>query len=157
MPTYQTNEWNDEIRAIVEDVKVKAKLSKEAVFRELDRFGASYDVLRHAYYRRRASDQALTDRVKYAAGKFLEEFEGKTSDQAVIAVLESNLRRSGASLTVLQKAVTRMCLACAGEMEVKLATCWDGTCPLRPASPLPLRKAGVSSAVPFVAEDLGRE
>jgi len=36
-------------------------------------------------------------------------------------------------------AIERMCNYCAGADETKNPTCWDGSCPLRPVSHLPLR------------------
>ena len=45
-----------------------------------------------------------------------------------------------ASLSKHRRAVKKFCYACAGATIKDLdATCWDGGCPLRPISPLPLR------------------
>ena len=43
------------------------------------------------------------------------------------------------SLKVYASAVDLMCKVCAGD-EDRVPTCWDGTCPLRPVSPLPLKE-----------------
>ena len=42
------------------------------------------------------------------------------------------------SLRVYAAAVDLMCKVCAGDEDL-VPTCWDGTCPLRPVSPLPLK------------------
>jgi hypothetical protein len=51
---------------------------------------------------------------------------------------ETDISR-GKRLQIYAAAVDLMCKVCAGEDE-KLPTCWDQTCPLRPVSPLPLRR-----------------
>ena len=50
---------------------------------------------------------------------------------------ESEIEHAG-KLQRYAAAVDLMCRVCAGDEE-KTPTCWDGTCPLRPVSPLPLR------------------
>lgn len=45
-----------------------------------------------------------------------------------------------AMLAKHRRAVSKFCYSCAGVAEDNLeARCWDGGCPLRPVSPLPLR------------------
>jgi hypothetical protein len=98
-------------------VKLGVKLN--ALFNLMPQFGKSVHWARERYY----GGTFVTDADLYWVN-------ARVND-------ESEIEHSG-KLQRYAAAVDLMCRVCAGDEE-KTPTCWDGTCPLRPVSPLPLR------------------
>ena len=75
-------------------------------------------------------------RERYYGGTFVEDIDiewvraAQVGESAVLPVDRMRL---------MVTAIERMCNYCAGADETKTPTCWDGACPLRPVSHLPLR------------------
>ena len=101
-------------------VKLEVKLN--ALFTLMPQFGKSIHWARERYY----GGTFVTDADLYW-------INARVSDETEIEY-SAKLQRYAA-------AVDLMCRVCAGDEE-KTPTCWDGTCPLRPVSPLPLRILG---------------
>ena len=101
-------------------VKLEVKLN--ALFNLMPQFGKSIHWARERYY----GGTFVTDADLYW-------INARVSDETEIEY-SAKLQRYAA-------AVDLMCRVCAGDEE-KTPTCWDGTCPLRPVSPLPLRILG---------------
>ena len=101
-------------------MKLEVKLN--ALFNLMPQFGKSIHWARERYY----GGTFVTDADLYW-------INARVNDETEIEY-SGKLQRYAA-------AVDLMCRVCAGDEE-KTPTCWDGTCPLRPVSPLPLRILG---------------
>ena len=101
-------------------VKLGVKLN--ALFNLMPQFGKSVHWARERYY----GGTFVTDADLYWVNARLND--------------ESEIEHAG-KLQRYAAAVDLMCRVCAGDEE-KTPTCWDGTCPLRSVSPLPLRIHG---------------
>lgn len=139
-PRKATNEWHAIVRALVDDLKRKHKMSRAGVFRAFDRLGVRHTTVRDVYYGRRAADAHLTAVIKAAGAELYDEVAPAYSRFAPLAVVEDLLRAATEDIRRMQKSVDAMCLACAGQADGDAPTCWDGSCPLRAMSPLPLRR-----------------
>jgi hypothetical protein len=105
------------------------RCSRTEVFRKISaKQGVSFHWVRERYYGGQIPNKKELGWVRIMAG-------------APTAGVQE-LRQSKALIDVIQKhqgAISKFCHSCAGEpVGSPEALCWDGRCPLRPVSPLPV-------------------
>lgn len=142
MSKVEPNGYNEEVRAILDEARSRAGLSKDGAMKALSGYGISHGTLRAIYYDQRLGTQEFAADLVKAVDALL---AGSTREEAAKAQaihLSEELEKAQRDRRVLRRAVALMCGVCMdGE-----PTCWDGSCPLRPVSPLPYARAGATSA-----------
>lgn len=101
-------------------------------------------VLAYLYGHRRIADKFLLDFIQFAAKRdraAANEIVQRIKMSAPQKPATKALMTSARNGEMMQKAIDKMCLSCAGDTPEDGGFCWDGKCPLRAFSKYQLRKS----------------
>ena len=132
----EPNEHNTLTREIIETACKKTGATRKGLMVALVPHGVNYSSTHGVFYCYIKGSQGFTDRLVQAVGQLTDSYAANV-DAKVVAVQERE-RRANAELRKMRRAVEAMCIACAAPEAGETPRCWDGTCPLRSVSPLPL-------------------
>jgi hypothetical protein len=137
---FPPNEHNTIVREVIEVACQKTGATRKALMVALVPYGVNYSTTHGVFYSVIRGSQSFTDQLVEAIGRLQESYSPANDiDQRVVA-LRNRDRKMSAELREMRKIVERMCIACAAPDKGETPRCWDGTCPLRAISPLPLAK-----------------
>lgn len=132
----EPNEHNTLTREIIEAACKKTGATRKGLMVALVPHGVNYNSTHGVFYCYIKGSQGFTDRLVQAVGQLTDSYAANV-DEKVIAVQERE-RGANAELRRIRQAVEKMCIACAAPDTGETPQCWDGSCPLRAVSPLPL-------------------
>jgi hypothetical protein len=135
---FPPNEHNALTREIVETACQKTGLSRKPLMLALVPFGINYNTAHGVFYCVIRGSQDFTDDLVKAVAALVDGFVPAAPESEKILALRSKEKATHRELRKMRLAVERMCIACAAPDKGETPRCWDGTCPLRSISPLPL-------------------
>jgi hypothetical protein len=137
---FPPNEHNTLTREIIETACQKTGLSRKPLMLALVPFGINYNTTHGVFYCVIRGSQDFTDDLVKAVGALVDGFTPHAPDNDKILKLQAKEKAAHRELRKMRRAIERMCVACAAPDKGETPQCWDGTCPLRAISPLPLAK-----------------
>lgn len=115
----------EQLRTAVSAWANRLECSRNALFECMPDYGRSTHWLRERYYGRATVAPSDVDWVLAASG--------------MPTLVDIDVNPTTQEFVRMRTAIAAFCLSCDGGTDISQASCWDGTCPLRPVSPLPLR------------------
>jgi len=136
----EPNEHNKLTRQIIETACYKSGLGRRPLMQALVPYGINYNTTHGVYYCVLRGSQEFTDDLNRAVGALLNGAKPTSPESDKVLKLQEKEKATLRELRKMRLAVERMCVACAAPDKGETPRCWDGTCPLRAISPLPLAK-----------------
>jgi len=137
---FPPGEHNYLVQEIIAVACEKTGLKRKPLMLALVPYGVNYNTTHAVFYCVVRGSQEFTDQLVRAVALLQDSYIAATPDNGRLVKLQAKEKAANDQLRKIRRAVERMCVACAAPDSGETPRCWDGTCPLRSVSPLPLAK-----------------